>query len=80
MNPKIIQKCIDELKKEGEFRKDYVLGLLEALIETNPVTTGFTTSTPSYEKTTIVRTESVSDEETGDIPDFLKPGPKGNIG
>ncbi len=32
MNGTILQKCLDELKKE-DFRKDYVIGMLETLIE-----------------------------------------------
>lgn len=33
MNSNIIKKCIEELNKEN-FRKDYVLGMLESLYET----------------------------------------------
>lgn len=32
MNPNIIKKCIEELNKQ-DFRKDYVLGMLESLYE-----------------------------------------------
>lgn len=32
MNTTILQKCLDELNKE-DFRKDYVVGMLETLIE-----------------------------------------------
>jgi hypothetical protein len=32
MNPKILQKCVEELKKET-FSKEYVLGMLETVIE-----------------------------------------------
>lgn len=34
MNNKILQKCIDELNKE-DFSKQYVLGMLETIIEMN---------------------------------------------
>ncbi len=37
MNKKIIQKLIDELKAES-FRKDYVLGILETLLDSEPET------------------------------------------
>ncbi len=33
MNGTILQKCLDELKKDTDFRKDYVIGMLETLIE-----------------------------------------------
>ena len=41
MNPNIIKKCIEELNKQ-DFRKDYVLGMLESLYESQ----GNVTHTP----------------------------------
>lgn len=38
MNTRILEKCLAELQKE-EFRKDYVIGMLETLIETLPAST-----------------------------------------
>lgn len=50
MSSNIIKKCIEELQKP-EFRKDYVLGLLEALDEqttpTYPIVTANTAFAPS---------------------------------
>ena len=74
MNTNILQKCVDELKKE-DFKKDYVLGLLEAVIEMNKINKE-TPITIHETKTPITRTETVADE---DIPDFLRPGPVGVI-
>jgi hypothetical protein len=34
MNTNILQKCLDELNK-ADFRKDYVIGMLETFIEIN---------------------------------------------
>ncbi len=73
MNTNILKKCVDELKKDT-FSKEYVLGMLETIIEMSSETKSFTTHET---KTPIVRTETVSDEEV--VPDFLKPGPVGNI-
>lgn len=36
MSKKILQKCIEELKSET-FRKDYVLGMLETLVDSDSV-------------------------------------------
>jgi hypothetical protein len=43
MNTKIIQKCIEELKKET-FSKEYVLGMLETFVEMS----GSNLATPQY--------------------------------
>jgi len=52
----IIKKCLDELAKEN-FRKDYVLGMLETLYETQgnpapihqaPTYNNFNTPSPAY--------------------------------
>ncbi len=47
MNSNIIKKCIDELNKDN-FRKDYVLGMLESLYETQDkvFSTSVVTGTP----------------------------------
>jgi len=80
MNTKIIRKCIEELNKET-FSKEYVLGILETLMEMSggeslPI---INTNTQNATKTPIIRTESISDEETEEIPAFLKAGPTGNL-
>lgn len=36
MNGKILQKCVDELKKGDKAEIKYVLGMLEALLEMEP--------------------------------------------
>jgi len=73
MNTNILQKCVDELKKDT-FSKEYVLGMLETLI----VMSSDKKVQVTYDtKTNPVRTEHVADEEA--VPDFLKPGPVGNI-
>ena len=45
MNSKILQKCVEELKKDT-YSKEYVLGMLETLIEMQ--------STPTYPVSTYV--------------------------
>ena len=60
MNSNIIKKCIEELNKQ-DFRKDYVLGMLESLYESqgnvthtpiiNPITTS--TTIPGFKKPAI---------------------------
>jgi len=59
MNPSIIQKCLDELQKD-DFRKDYVIGLLEALVQLSgtkvaptsyvPTTSSGSSSIPAIEE------------------------------
>lgn len=78
MNTKILQKCVEELKKEI-YSKEYVLGMLETVIEMQPTyyppnssTFVLSTNDKTYSST---RTESVSDEE--EIPPFLRVGPTG---
>lgn len=43
----IIKKCLDELNKEN-FRKDYVLGMLETLYETQGIPTAPISPSPTY--------------------------------
>lgn len=47
MNTKILQKCVEELKKDT-FSKEYVLGMLETLIEMQDTTPKYTYSTAGY--------------------------------
>lgn len=37
MNNRILQKCLDELNKKEDVRLDYLRGMLETLIEMQPV-------------------------------------------
>lgn len=81
MNTKILQKCVEELKKEI-YSKEYVLGMLETVIEMQPTYyppnsgTFVLPTLPTNDKTySSTRTESVSDEE--EIPPFLRVGPTG---
>ena len=43
----ILQKCLDELNKENP-RHDYVVGMLEVLIDSAPASSPIVTPTPSY--------------------------------
>lgn len=57
MNNKILQKCVDELQKESP-KIDYVLGMLESVIEMTTTSTtytghGYATPTPGYGTVTI---------------------------
>lgn len=66
MSSNIIKKCIEELQKP-EFRKDYVLGLLEALDDSSTQerhisTPIYSTGTPSYVPPTIIS------DSTGGMP------------
>lgn len=77
-NVNILQKCVDILKADDS-RKDYVLGMLETLIEINSkealttlpalYPTNFTASKPLLNNTHQTNGED-------DIPEFLKPGPR----
>ncbi len=75
MNTKILQKVLEELKKDKP-SIDYLKGMIETLLEMSGG------SVITYEQTipknlpTILSTEVDGREE---IPDFLKPGPIGNI-
>jgi len=80
MNTKILQKILEELQKEKP-SIDYMKGMVETLIEMSggeslPI---INTNTQNATKTLIVRTESISDEETEEIPAFLRAGPTGNL-
>lgn len=80
MNPNILKRCVEELKKEAP-NIQYVLGMLETVIEMMPnITIGPSASWPAQHetKTTPTRTETVSDEEV-ETPGFLKTGTIGNI-
>lgn len=84
MNTAILQKCVDELKKEKP-NVAYILGTLETLIEMSggaPSSLQFSSNTPNFplpvsNGVPIIRTESISDEEI--IPAFAKPGPIANL-
>lgn len=56
MNTQILQKCVDELKKDSP-NIPYILGTLETLIEMLPIQPGIT-SNPKV----ITRTETIADE------------------
>lgn len=73
----ILQKCIKELKQEKP-KLDYVLGMLEVLSEISEERLLIPTQT-NEPKTPIIRTETVSDETTEPIPDFLRVGPMGKV-
>lgn len=90
MNKRILQKLLDELNKPSP-SIDYLKGMVETLLnmEEGPaistISGGFTTATPGADGGFIVttatnakRTETITDEEK-EIPEFLKPGPKGGI-
>jgi hypothetical protein len=79
MNTKIIQKCIEELKKET-FSKEYVLGMLETYVEmsgdNSPKVMPFnygSTGTVGTPNMVYSSATSMSDEEI--IPDAVKVGP-----
>jgi hypothetical protein len=77
MNNKILQKCVDELKKESP-KIDYVLGMLESVIEL-----GGSSSLPHLpsilDVKSIPRTDSVSDEEGSGLLARYEKGTIGNI-
>lgn len=69
MNTKILQKCVEELSKEN-FKKDYVLGMLETVIEMSSQNQSivYETNTSNIKQLSptnnnLARTETVSDEE-----------------
>lgn len=74
MNTKALQKCVEELKTDKP-RIDYVVGILETLIDTAFSVSGSPTSTyspplaPTISSVPIIRTESISDEETNETLD-----------
>jgi hypothetical protein len=74
----IIKKCLDELTKD-DFRKDYIIGLLESyyeMIQTNQVITQKVSPVITPGKLTpeqIYNATIRSDEE--ELPGFLKTGP-----
>lgn len=76
-NVNILQKCVDILKADDS-RKDYVLGMLETLIEINSKE-AVTISTPAY-PTILSKNEPLPTNtyttNGDDIPEFLKPGPR----
>lgn len=71
MNITILQKCVEELKKET-FSKEYVLGMLEAIIQMTPTQTYvpnlITNQGPITNYTQ--HSEAMSGE---DVPAFLRP-------
>lgn len=68
----IIKKCLDELAKDN-FRKDYVIGLLESYHEMNVPTHNSITSSQIQTPPIITFIDPQKNEEI--IPDFLKVGP-----
>ena len=72
----IIKKCLDELEKD-DFRKDYVIGLLESFyeIESSRVGLPITSQTPvvKEENKNYAGNKTIEVEEI--IPNFLKAGP-----
>lgn len=84
MNSDILQKAVDELKKEDP-KIEYVLGMLETLIalsDKKPATTvtGDGRVTVPFVPPTVATNNSHVDEETSvPVPDFAKPGPIGKL-
>ena len=78
MNTNILQKCINELKNEKP-KLEYVIGVLETLIDMSPDKPEKTVGiVPGY----FTKTEPLADKQNVDeeiIPDFVKPGPIGKI-
>jgi len=70
MNTKILQKCVEELKKET-YSKEYVLGMLETIIEMNSNDKPLIYETTSPEIRNVVP-RIPSDETTEEIPAFLR--------
>ena len=77
MNTSILQKIVDELKKT-EPNLQYVIGVLETLIELNPTNEVYKQPEPSMVKRGIA-TNLTDESTTEEIPAFLKPGPLGRI-
>ena len=69
MNTAILQRCVDELRKEP-FSKDYVIGMLETLIELSGSTV---INKPKEQYVTEKVKELLSEED--DVPPHLRPGP-----
>ena len=74
MNNNIIKKCLDELQKEN-FRKDYVIGMLETLSEMSGYSVSLPTPVASYNNPTT----NIQKNEEESVPDYLKAGPIGRI-
>lgn len=75
MNTTILQKCVDELKKETP-NLQYVLGRLETLIEMAPVTIQHAV-VPDVRN--ITRTENIADESTPIRSPITDLGPIANL-
>lgn len=74
MNTNILKKCVEELRKD-DFKKDYVLGMLETIIEISEIN-----HKPPVNIINNQTTPYKIDETTPEpVPDFLKPGPVGKI-
>lgn len=56
MNTAILKKCLDELNKENP-RKDYVIGMLETLIET----AGYATPQQLHVRTPVAKSEEMDE-------------------
>lgn len=78
MNTKIIQKCIEELKKDT-FSKEYVLGMLETYVEMSGgvSSTQYSIGTPYIPTAPMNYTSSNVDEEI--VPDAVRVGPIANL-
>jgi hypothetical protein len=87
MHTLILKKCVEELKKENP-KIDYILGMLETIIELSnePIKNSIIPhqergredrlETPNSQRG---GAETLREEEGNPIPDFLKPGPLGKI-
>lgn len=73
MNTNILKKCVEELKKE-EFKKEYVIGMLETLIEMSPT---HPVAIPNNTYHNVSETTPTRADEQ--IPPFLKSGPIGGL-
>lgn len=88
MNTNILKKCVEELKKESP-KIDYVLGMLESVIELSGTNTAYSIATPGYSTITIpggatgsvgITTGSgLMDLESTTASYVTTPGPIGNL-
>lgn len=78
MNKNILQKCIDALKNEKP-NIDYVLGMLETLVEMSDTPTLASFPTPIPTQVYKAPANHVDEAINEIIPDYLKPGPIGRM-
>lgn len=79
MNTQILQKCVDEMKKET-FSKEYVLGMLETIIAmsgtplmpSRPIP-GMGIETPKADEVTDIEKKYLSSNNVGNIATTTQP-------